>query len=75
MYLYCNTDARSCYKCYIFCVRICIALGIQHAMHMRHVVISGLSGSTVFFHIHSLSILSDDRFKASSKTIPPHSAI
>jgi citrate lyase synthetase len=26
-------------------------------------------------HIHSFSILSDDRFKASSKTIPPHSAI
>ena len=25
--------------------------------------------------IHSFSILSDDRFKASSKTIPPHSAI
>ena len=25
--------------------------------------------------IHSLSILSDDRSKASSKTIPPHSAI
>jgi hypothetical protein len=24
---------------------------------------------------HSFSILSDDRFKASSKTIPPHSAI
>jgi len=25
--------------------------------------------------IHSFSILSDDRSKASSKTIPPHSAI
>jgi len=25
--------------------------------------------------VHSFSILSDDRFKASSKTIPPHSAI
>ena len=25
--------------------------------------------------IHSLSILSDDRSKASSKTMPPHSAI
>jgi hypothetical protein len=27
------------------------------------------------FTIHPFSILSDDRFKASSKTIPPHSAI
>jgi len=30
-----------------------VALGIQHAMHMRHVAIGGLSGSTVFFHITS----------------------
>jgi len=29
----------------------------------------------VFPKIHSFSILSDDRFKASSKRIPPHSAI
>ena len=28
-----------------------------------------------FIIIHSFSILSDDRSKASSKTIPPHSAI
>jgi hypothetical protein len=27
------------------------------------------------FYIHSFNILSDDRFKASSKTIPPRSAI
>jgi hypothetical protein len=29
----------------------------------------------IFSEIHSFSILSDDRSKASSKTIPPHSAI
>jgi len=29
----------------------------------------------VFLCIHSFSILSDDRSKASSKTMPPHSAI
>jgi hypothetical protein len=30
-----------------------VALGIQHAMHMCHVVISSLSGSTIFFYIIS----------------------
>ena len=28
-----------------------VALIIQHARHMRHVVICGLSGSTLFFYI------------------------
>jgi len=30
-----------------------IALGIQHTMSMRHIVIRGLLGSTTFFHIIS----------------------
>jgi len=30
-----------------------VALGIQHAMRMRYVVICGLSHSTKFFHIIS----------------------
>jgi len=30
-----------------------VALVIQHALHMRHIVIYGLSGSTIFFHIIS----------------------
>jgi len=30
-----------------------VALGIQHAMHVRHIVICGLLGSTIFFHLIS----------------------
>jgi hypothetical protein len=30
-----------------------VALGIQHAVHMRRIVIFGLFGSTVLFHIIS----------------------
>jgi len=30
-----------------------VALGIQHAMRMRHIVINGLSEYTVFLHIIS----------------------
>ena len=31
-------------------VFVALALGIQHAMRKRHIVICGLSGSTEFFH-------------------------
>ena len=30
-----------------------VALGVQHAMHMRHIAICGLSGCLVFFLIIS----------------------
>ena len=55
-----NTQARSCNHCcsgntisitYSECVSV--ALVIQHAMHMRHIVIYGLPLSTKFFHMIS----------------------
>ena len=53
-----NIKARSCNNCcsgkainitYAECVFV--ALGIHHAMRMRHIAICGLSGYTTFFHI------------------------
>jgi hypothetical protein len=53
------TEARSCnYGCsekknyYVF-RQLFVALGIQHAMRMRHSAICGLYCSTTFFHILS----------------------
>jgi hypothetical protein len=60
MYVSGNTEARSCNHCYngkalsieqTECVFL--ALGTQHAMRISHIVICGLSGSTIFFHIIS----------------------
>jgi hypothetical protein len=35
------------------CVYVCVALVIQHAMRMCHIVICGLPGTTLLFHIIS----------------------
>jgi len=58
--MYDVTQARSCNHCcsgktisITYSESVFVALGIQRRMHMRHIVIYGLPGSTVFFHIIS----------------------
>ena len=58
MYVQRNIEALSCNDCYCgkaisitYSECVPVALGVQHAMRMRRIVICGLRGSTVFFHI------------------------
>jgi len=57
MYVYRNTGARSCNRScsgkamsITYSESMFVALGFQHAMRMRHVVICGLSGCTKVFY-------------------------
>jgi hypothetical protein len=56
----CNTETRSCkHSCsgkamrITYCECVFVALAIEHVVLMRHFVICGLSGSTIFSHIIS----------------------
>jgi hypothetical protein len=58
MYVSSNNELRLCNLCcsgkamsitYSECVFV--ALGVQHSICMRHIIICGLSGSTIFYHI------------------------
>ena len=53
-------------KFYIFQKSVFVALGTQREMRMRHIVIRGPSGSTIFFHI----ISQKTRFLKKKKKLP-----
>ena len=60
VYVYRDVEMRSCNRCCSGTAIsvtgsecVFVALGIQHAMRMRHIVLSDLPRSTQFFHIIS----------------------
>jgi hypothetical protein len=56
--LSCNHCCNRKPICITYCECVFVALGIQQAMRMRHIVFCGMPGSTIFFHI----ILQTTRF-------------
>ena len=37
-------------------LNVCVALGTQNAMRMRHIIMCGLPSSVIYFHIISLNV-------------------
>jgi len=55
MYVKLNIEVRLCNRCgktvsTTYSKSVFVALGIEHAMSIRHIVIFGLSGSVISFH-------------------------
>ena len=60
MYVQRNTVTRACNHCcggIAICItyseRVFVALGIQHAMRVRHIAVCDVSGCTIFFNVIS----------------------
>ena len=52
-------------KCITYSENVFLALGVQHAMRMRHIIICGLIGCRIFFHItHNCKIFGKKKKKA-----------
>jgi len=63
VYVQRNIEARSCNHCFsgkamsvTYCEPVMVALVMQHAMRMHHVVICGLPHCTIYLHIPRLKI-------------------
>jgi hypothetical protein len=60
MHIQCNSEVRACNRCcsgkaviITYSGGVFVALGIQHAVCMRDIVICGRSSSAVCFHVVS----------------------
>ena len=76
MYVKCDIEQRYCnYCCFGKAIRITNAkcvfvdIGIQDSIHMRHVVICGLSDSTIFLYIVSNGTIFGEKMLLNTKCV------